>query len=158
MIESTGGGSVVAQSRLRVPSFVPVFNPVLRRLLRLGVPLGPNALLTVRGRKSGVMRTSPVAVVQQGGRRWVIGTFGDVNWVRNLRVAGEGVISSGKRRETVHAVELTREEAVDFFTRVLVPYVGKSRIARLVLGALGAAEILDDPAGAASLRPVFELR
>ena len=149
---------MVTQSRLNVPSFVSVLNPVLRRLLRMGVPLGPNALLTVRGRKSGVMRTNPVAVVDRGGRRWVIGTFGDVNWVRNLRAAGEAVVVSGGRRETVHAVELTRTEGADFFSNVLGPYVGSSAMKRAVLGMLGAGDILDDPAGAALSRPVFELR
>lgn len=149
---------MVTPSRLHVPSFVPVFNPVLRRLLRLGVPLGPNALLTVRGRKSGLMRTSPVAVVRQRGRRWVIGTFGEVNWVRNLRAAGEAVVTTGRRREEVHAVELSRADAESFFTTVLIPYVGNSRLARLVLGALGSSDLIDDPIGSAERRPVFELR
>ena len=63
----------------RVPFFVPLFNPVTRRLLGVGVPLGPNALLTVRGRTSGLPRTTPVALLVIDGRRWVIGTFGDVN-------------------------------------------------------------------------------
>ena len=36
-----------------VPAFVSIFNPIASRLLRIGTPLGPNALLTVRGRKSG---------------------------------------------------------------------------------------------------------
>lgn len=124
----------------------------------MGVPLGPNALLTVRGRKSGLMRTSPVAVVRRGGKRWVIGTFGEVNWVRNLRSAGEAVITTRGRREEVQAIELTRSDAADFFKNVLLPYVGNSRLARLVLGALGSADILDDPVGSAERRPVFELR
>jgi hypothetical protein len=33
---------------------VTVFNPISRSLLRAGVPLGPNGLITVRGRKSGL--------------------------------------------------------------------------------------------------------
>jgi deazaflavin-dependent oxidoreductase (nitroreductase family) len=149
---------VVTQSRLEVPSFVHVFNPLLRWMLRIGLPLGPNALLTVRGRKSGVMRTNPVAVVTAGGRRWVIGTFGETNWVRNLRAAGEAVITTGGRHETVQAVELTRPDATAFFSTVLVAYVGSSAIKRAVLSVLGASDILRDPAGAAEKRPVFELR
>ena len=149
---------MVTQSRLRVPSFVPVFSPLALRLIRLGVPLGPNALLTVRGRKSGLMRTNPVAVVATGGRRWVIGTFGDVNWVRNLRAAGEAVITTGRRQVSVHAVELTQAEAAHFFANVVVGYVGNSAIKRWLLSLLGAGDVLKDPAGAASSRPVFELR
>lgn len=149
---------MVTRSRLRVPSFVAVFSPLALRLIRMGVPLGPNALLTVRGRKSGLMRTNPVAVLDRGGRRWVIGTFGDVNWVRNLRTAGEAVLTIGRRRESVHAIELTQAEGADFFANVVVPYVGTSAVKRWLLGLLGASDILRDPARAASSRPVFELR
>jgi deazaflavin-dependent oxidoreductase (nitroreductase family) len=156
MIDSRGE-HVVTQSRLQVPSFVPIFSPLALRLIRMGVPLGPNALLTMRGRKSGLMRTNPVAVLATGGRRWVIGTFGDVNWVRNLRAAREAVLTTGRRRESVQAVELTQPEVADFFANVVVPYVGSSVIRRWLLGLLGASDILRDPAGAASGRPVFEL-
>src|SRR2546423_11430149 len=96
-----------SQQNTRVPFFVPLFNPIARRLLGVGIPLGPNALLTVRGRKSGQPRTTPVALVEVGGRRWVIGTFGEVNWVRNLRAAGEASLAVGQRQLQVHAVELT---------------------------------------------------
>src|SRR4051812_42696352 len=100
MLASTG---VTNKVPARVPGFVPVFNPVASRLLRLGRLLGPNALLTVRGRKSGEPRTTPVALVEVKGRRWVIGTFGDTHWVRNLRAAGEASILVGRRDVPVHA-------------------------------------------------------
>src|SRR5438874_1343707 len=102
----------------RVPFFVPLFNPIARRLLRVGVPLGPNALLTVRGRKTGQPRTTPVALVEVDDRRWIIGTFGDVNWVRNLRAAGEATLKLGGGDEEVAADELTAEEATEFFSDV----------------------------------------
>jgi deazaflavin-dependent oxidoreductase (nitroreductase family) len=141
----------------RVPRLVPMFNPVASRLLRVGRLMGPNALLTVRGRKSGEPRTTPVALVEVRGRRWVIGTFGDTNWVRNLRAAGEGDISAGRRNLHVKAVELTQEEAAQFFTEVLGPYVGEGVLKRLVLRMLGGDDIVTDPAAAAAKRPVFEL-
>ena len=145
-------------TQLQVPRFVPILNPLASRLLRLGPLMGPNALLTVRGRKSGQPRTTPVALVEAGGRRWTVGTFGNVNWVRNLRTAGEATLTVGRRTERVRAVELDRDQAASFFTDVLVPYVGRTRIARWMLGSvLGARDILDDPSGAADRRPVFEL-
>jgi deazaflavin-dependent oxidoreductase (nitroreductase family) len=142
----------------RVPSFVQLFNPIALRLMRLGVPMGPNALLSVRGRKSGLLRTTPVAKVEVGGRRWIVGTFGDVQWVRNLRASGEGILTVGRRKESMRAVELSREEAELFFAEVLGPYVRRLRLGRWLLGSvLHAAEILEDPHGAAERRPVFEL-
>jgi deazaflavin-dependent oxidoreductase (nitroreductase family) len=143
----------------RVPFFVSLFNPLARRMLRGGVPLGPNALLTVRGRSSGVDRTTPVAVVAIGGRRWVIATFGDVNWARNLRAAGEATITVNRRPETVAARELPQAEAAAFFRDIVTPYVGHVPLGRWILGSmLGAREIFSDPDGAAQHRPVFELR
>ena len=143
---------------VQAPSFVKLSNVVARRVLRLGPLMGPNALLTVRGRKSGVPRTTPVAVVDIDGRRWVVGTFGDVNWVRNLRAAGRATIQAGKRSEAVLARELTPEQATAFFRDVLAPYARSLRIGPVLLRVLGAGDILADPAGSAEKRPVFELR
>jgi deazaflavin-dependent oxidoreductase (nitroreductase family) len=146
------------ESMTRVPSFVGAFNPVARRLLKIGIPLGPNALITVSGRRSGLPRTTPVALVEIRGRRWVIGTFGEVNWVRNLRAARQATIAVGKRREQVTVSELRPSEAAAFFADVLGPYVRRLPLGRWMIGSvLGAAEILDDPTGAAEHRPVFEL-
>ena len=141
----------------RPPRFVPLFNPVAARLLRLGPLMGPNALITVRGRKSGEPRTTPVALVELAGRRWVVGTFGDVNWVRNLRAAGHAEITVGRRHEDVRAAELRPDDAMRFFSDVLAPYATDGLLKRLVLRMLGAGDIITDPAGAAERRPVFEL-
>ena len=140
------------------PGYVELFNPIARRVLKAGALLGPNALITIRGRKSGEPRTTPVALVEIDGHRWVIGTFGDTNWVRNLRAAGQATLSVGKRREDVKAAELIGEERVSFFREVLTPYVKRLRIGTLLLSVLGARDIVDDPAAAAEKRPVFELR
>jgi deazaflavin-dependent oxidoreductase (nitroreductase family) len=142
----------------RIPALVPIFNPIARRLMQLGAPLGPNALLSVQGRKTGQLRTTPVAVVNVDGRRWVIGTFGEVGWVRNLRAAGEGVLTIGRRKQSVGAVELSRGEAESFFAEVLGPYVRRVPLGRWLLSSvLRAPDILEDPHRAAELHPVFEL-
>ena len=74
------------------------------------------------------------------------------------QTSGEAVLTTGRRRESLHALELTQPEAADFFANVVVSYVGDSAIKRWLLGLLGASDILRDPAGAATSRPVFELR
>ena len=144
----------------RLPLLVSVFNPVARRLLRGGIPLGPNTLLTVRGRKSGQPRTTGVALVEARGRRWVVGTFGEVQWTQNLRAAGEGTLTRGRHQEPVEAVELDPEEAPAFFKEVLGPYVRRIPfgLGKWMLGSiLGAPDILEDPVAAARRHPVFEL-
>ncbi|TMG40637.1 MAG: nitroreductase family deazaflavin-dependent oxidoreductase [Chloroflexi bacterium] len=144
----------------RLPLLVSVFNPVARRLLRGGIPLGPNTLLTVRGRKSGQPRTTGVALVEAEGRRWVVGTFGEVQWTQNLRAAGQGTLTRGRHQEPVEAVELDPEEAPAFFKEVLGPYVRRIPfgLGKWMLGSiLGAPDILEDPVAAARRHPVFEL-
>ena len=141
-----------------VPLFVSIFNPIACRLLRIGTPLGPNALLTVRGRKSGQPRTTPVALVEVNGRRWVQSPFGEVNWVRNLRTAGEATITVNRRSESVEAIELSPAETARFFKDVLRPYVGRIPLGRPLLSLLGGSEILSNPDAAAAHHPVFELR
>lgn len=145
----------------QVPSFVARLNPLARRLLGAGVPMGPNALITIRGRKSGEPRTTPVAVVDIDGKRWVVGTFGETHWVRNLRAAGEATITVGSRTEAVKAVELSKPETVAFFTDTIGPFVRRIPLGlgKFMLGSvLGARQVFEDPVGAAETRPVFELR
>jgi len=153
MSDRHDGGTGMA----RAPRFVSIFNPIGRRLAAAGL-MGPNALLTVRGRKSGVLRRTPVAFVDVDGRRWIIATFGDVNWARNLRASGEATITVKRRPQSVHAVELSPEEGARFFREVLAPFVKRLPVGRLILGLLGASDILSDPEGAARRRPVFELK
>jgi len=141
----------------RAPRFVSLFNPLGRRLAAAGL-MGPNALLTVRGRTSGVLRTTPVAFVEVDGRRWIIATFGDVNWARNLRAAGEATVTVKRRTERVRAIELSPEDRARFFREVVGPYVKKVPLGGLILGMLGARDIITDPDAAAQGRPVFELQ
>ena len=142
----------------KAPSFVTRLNPIVNRMLGIGFPMGPNGLITVRGRTSGEPRTTPVAFVDIDGRTWVQSPFGDVNWVRNLRAAGQATITVGKRSEKVSAVELSKVEKVDFYREVLGPYVRRMRGGRFLARFLGVSEILNDPIAAADGHPVFELR
>lgn len=142
----------------KAPGFVAKLNPIAQRLLGAGVPLGPNALITIRGRKSGLDRTTPVALVEVDGRRWVLGTFGETNWVRNLRAAGDATLTIGGKRERVHATQLSKQEAAAYYSDVLGPYVRHIRFGRFLLrSVLGAGEMLDDPVAAAEHHAVFEL-
>ena len=76
-----------------------IFNSVLRSLSRVGIPLGPFSLLTVKGRKTGKSYTLPVAPIVWDSRRWLISPYGEVSWVRNVRATGEVVLAHGRRRE-----------------------------------------------------------
>ncbi len=132
------------------------FNPIARFLLAAGVPLGPNGLITTRGRKSGLQRTTPVAIIEVSGRRWIWAPWGEVHWVRNLRAAGRATITVRRRNEEVSATELDPTERVGFFRDVLGP------LARSIPGGVSFVRIVDGvdlnhPVEAAEGRVVFEL-
>lgn len=148
---------MAAQSKsTHVPSWVPYFNAIARRLLALGVPMGPDVLLTVRGRKSGLPRTTPVTLCEYGGRRGLISPFGETDWARNLRAAGQATISFRRQREEVTAVELAAPEAAAFIRDVLAPRARQTRLGAWFVRAIDKIDI-DHPVEAAQGRPVFEL-
>ena len=104
----------------KVPWFVPAGTVMTLTLLRAGFKLVgpfmiagnyPMYLLTVRGRKSGLPRTVALAIMQRNGKRYVASPYGIVDWVRNLRAAGEAILTRGRRAETVNAKELPKGEA-----------------------------------------------
>jgi deazaflavin-dependent oxidoreductase (nitroreductase family) len=133
-------------------------DPLVRRLLSLGVPMGPNTLLTVRGRKSGEPRSAGVALVEIGERRWVISAYGETHWVRNLRAAGEAMIQVRGQGEPVSAVELTPAAAVTFFREVLEPHIRGMPLSVRLVARIFTRDIFADPVRAAARRPVFELQ
>lgn len=138
------------------PWWVSIFNPVARPLLKLGAPLGPNGLVTVRGRRSGLPRSTPIAIIEASGRRWVWAPWGDVQWVRNLRAAGEATIRKHGRDLHVRAVELDREQRVAFFRDVLGPIAHRIPFGTTFVRVIDGVDV-NDPVEAANGRRVFEL-
>ena len=138
------------------PSYVTFFSPILKFLLSKGVPLGLNGLITIRGRKSGLPRTTPVAIIEVAGRRYIWAPWGGSQWVQNLRAAGEATITVRRRAEEVSASELDPGERVAFFRDVMGP------LARSIPFGVWFIRLIDqvdvrDPSRAAEGRVVFEL-
>lgn len=129
-------------------------NTMVSALLRLGVRLGPMTLLTVRGRKSGQPRTTPVALGEHDGQRWLISPYGQVDWVRNLRAAGRATLTNGRHREAVTAAELSPAEAAPLLKRSL------AMAPKFLLAYFDVAPDapLEDFERAAPRHPVFILR
>src|SRR4029079_8123974 len=102
---------------------------------------------------SGVPRTTPLAIIEVDGRRWVWSPWGEVQWVKNLRAAGEETVSARGRDETVRAVELDPTQRVAFFRETLEPLVrgmrGGVRFIRF-LDRVGVTHPVAASAGSAS--------
>ena|SRR5215469_7207628 len=72
----------------RVNTFMRINNTMTTWCLRLGIKMWSFSLLTVRGRKSGKLIATPIAIFVQDQQRYLIASYGVVNWVRNLRAVG----------------------------------------------------------------------
>ena len=74
-----------------------IFNPLVAGLHKLGLSVQGSQTLAVRGRKSGEMRSNPVNPFELNGRTYLLAPRGTTQWVRNLRVAKEGELRSGRK-------------------------------------------------------------
>jgi steroid delta-isomerase-like uncharacterized protein/deazaflavin-dependent oxidoreductase (nitroreductase family) len=92
---------------------------IITTLLRLGLPIGPAVLLSVRGRTSGKIYTIPVELVENNGTNFLVAAFGEVNWVRNLRAAGQAQLTRRRRTEVIEVVELETKEAAPILKQFL---------------------------------------
>jgi deazaflavin-dependent oxidoreductase (nitroreductase family) len=142
--------------RPRVPRRVRFFGRILKILLVAGIPLGPNRLVTIRGRNSGLPRTTPLAIIAVDGRRWVWAPWGEVQWVRNLRAAGRATIAARGRKEEVSATELDPTQRVGFFRDVLGPHARGIPLGYWFIRVVDGVD-LDHPVEVAEGRRVFEL-
>ena len=127
-------------------------NALVRGLLVVG--LGPTRtyLLTVPGRRTGRLRSTPVTLVAGRGQRWLVAPYGDVGWVRNARAAGRVTLARGRRRETVVLTELDPRESAP----VLRQYAREVPITRPFFDA-GPAAPLEAFAAEAARHPVFRI-
>ena len=128
-------------------------NALVRPLARLGLTGPRTCLLTVPGRKTGRLWSTPVSIVQEGRERWLVAPYGDRNWVRNARAAGWVELRRGRRRERLVVEELSPEDAVPVLRR----YYEQGRVTRpffdVRLSSPDEAWLAEAPR-----HPVFQLR
>jgi deazaflavin-dependent oxidoreductase (nitroreductase family) len=109
--------------RVRLPRWLKLANPVIVALQRRGVVIGTMRLLSVPGRKSGKLRTTPVLPLKVAGELYVIAGLEGADWVKNVRIAGWGILERGREQESVNLVELPLQERApvlrEFPNRVL---------------------------------------
>jgi deazaflavin-dependent oxidoreductase (nitroreductase family) len=72
------------------------FNRVFGFLVGLGIGFSHNYLLEVRGRKSGKIYSTPINLLEFGGKRFLVAPRGRTQWVRNAEAAGVVALKKGK--------------------------------------------------------------
>lgn len=127
-------------------------NAVVRPLARLGLAGSRTYLLSVPGRRTGRLWSTPVTVVREDGERWLVAPYGERNWVRNARAAGWVELRRGRSRERLAVTELAPAVAVP----VLREYHRRNRATRRFFDvSAGSSE--SEWLAEASRRPVFSL-
>ncbi len=92
-------------------------NGVVRGLLRVGLGPRHTYLLGVRGRRTGRFHATPVTLVEEKGKRWLVAPYGEVAWVRNARAAGQVTPSRRGQSEQVAIFEVEPAEAAPVLKR-----------------------------------------
>lgn len=134
----------------RVTPMVRLFNGLTKMLVRFGRGPQQTHILTVRGRKSGKLRSTPVSLVTKGANRWLVSPYGQVNWVRNARAADQVSLRRGQDNEDVSLIELEPQDSAP----VLKMYVQQESFPRPYFEAGPEAPVETFEADAAN-HPVF---
>jgi hypothetical protein len=93
-----------------LPRWLKLANRLVIAVQRLGLRTGTIHVLTVPGRASGTMRSTPVSLLTVAGIRYLIGGMADADWAQNARAAGWGILARGRHREQVTLSELPVQE------------------------------------------------
>lgn len=121
----------------------------------VGLGMGPKYayLLEVRGRKTGRMYSTPVNVMESGGKQYLVAPRGRTQWVRNAEATGE--------------ITLKRGSLSKRYRLLAIPDQDKPPLLKLYLESYSAAvqRFFPVPAGSsaeafrpiAGYYPVFEL-
>ena len=103
-----------------------LINSVFRLMTRLGLGASYRYILTVPGRKTGRLYSTPVDVLEVAGDRWLVAAYGPVSWVRNARAAGRVTLSRSGRSERFRIAEATTQTAIP----VLRAYIAEVKVTR----------------------------
>jgi deazaflavin-dependent oxidoreductase (nitroreductase family) len=131
-----------------------VFNPLVHVFTALGISVWGSRVLRVRGRKSGEWRSTPVNLLSYDGDQYLVAPRGETQWVRNLRVAGEGELRLGRRTERFRASELADEDKVDLLRAYLKRWKAESGV---FFSGVSATSPDEDVRRIAPDHPVFRI-
>jgi deazaflavin-dependent oxidoreductase (nitroreductase family) len=101
---------------VRPPWWLKPANKVVIPMSRLGLSLGGESpvVLTVTGRKSGRVRSTPVTPMTIDGKQYVVAGFPGADWVANVRAAEQVTLARGRRVQRMRMVELSPDDARPF--------------------------------------------
>jgi hypothetical protein len=135
------------------PWWLKPANKVLMSFLRLGVPIGTQRILTIPGRKTGKLYSTPVALLTVEGARYIC-TLGESSWVKNARASKVGTLRRGRTEERIVLTELPVEERAPILREFPRQVRGGVQFFERMLGIPNNPEAI---AAAAPQCPVFRI-
>jgi deazaflavin-dependent oxidoreductase (nitroreductase family) len=128
-------------------------NFLIAPLARLGLAGRRTHILSVRGRRSGRRYSTPVQLLfDDQGRRWLVAPYGEREWVKNARAAGEVELTRALRTRRYRVEEVQGQEAAP----ILREYLRRTPIVKPYFD-LDADAPLEAFAAEAGKHPVFRL-
>src|SRR2546421_7107054 len=98
---------------LRPTFFERILNRAFGALASAGLGMAHNYLLQVKGRKTGRLYSTPVNLLAQGDKLYVVCPRGRAQWVRNVEASGQVVLKKrGSRTYLVHPVADEQKSAL----------------------------------------------
>jgi len=119
-------------NKSKLPWWLKPVNRLIIILNRLGLALGTQHIISIPGRRSGKVHSTPVSLLTVNGQRYIVTGF-ETDWVKNARASGWGFVSRGRKEERVLFTEVPIDErapilrafpvqvphGVEFFERLL---------------------------------------
>ena len=131
-----------------------ILNRIVQVLTGMGISVWGSRTLLVRGRSSGEWRSNPVNLLTFDGDHYLVAPRGETQWVRNLRVAGNGQLRVGRKVQAFDATELENEEK----TEVLRAYLKRWKVeVGIFFDGVSATSPIADLDRIAPNHPVFRI-
>lgn len=131
-----------------------IVNRLVAMATRLGLSVRGSRVLTVRGRKSGEWRSTPVNPLTVDGEHYLVAPRGETQWARNIRASGQGVLRLGRKSGIIRVEEVPDDQKAPLLRAYLKKWAWETKTFFGVENADVADEVLDEIAPA---HPVFRI-
>ena len=147
----------MADRHYRKPGWLTkhVFNRLVALATKAGISVWGSRVLEVRGRKTGLARTTPVNLLSLGDRQYLVSPRGETEWVRNVRADGGKLdLLVGSKRQHYIGREIPDADKVDVLRGYLRRWKAEVGV---FFDGVGPDSTDDQIRAIADKHPVFQL-
>ncbi len=127
-------------------------NQIAILAMKIGIAPKYQFILSVRGRKSGQIYSTPVYILEDNSKRLLVSPYGEVAWVKNARAVGKITLTKGAETKEYKINELSPKASAP----ILKKYLALAPITQPYFDAKSDAPV-ESFLAEALRHPVFEL-